>query len=376
MGNEIKTKVAIVSMSACEYLPPLISLMNDSRWTQYDVKVFTTRWSKGKYPPYAGPRTVYRTSTHFPTFWLINLFDQLRFAIYTFLHLLLFRPAVILDIERGSSVPVLLYLILFRRTTRLFMHYYEYSTLEELSRCALPNRLAHRGEVALQKRASWISQCNEMRIRAYQNDYRLPDGICHVIHNYPPATWQRHFRLQKTISVPVKAVFCGVRMDLETLYVREFSDYVIRQNGKLVWDIYLASPSREIEEFIRSLNSPWVHLYASNIDYSQMPERLAKYNVGVILYKGITLNRKYVECNKFYEFLSCGLDVWFSSRMEAQHSLVTRDCYPKVVMLDFDHMEDVNLEQLISHENLQSNMPSYTAEKAADDFFHVLKATI
>lgn len=48
------------------------------------------------------------------------------------------------------------------------------------------------------------------------------------------------------------------------------------------------------------------------IDYYELPKELIKYDIGLVLYKGHIPNYIYNVPNKVYEYLACGLQVWYS----------------------------------------------------------------
>jgi hypothetical protein len=55
--------------------------------------------------------------------------------------------------------------------------------------------------------------------------------------------------------------------------------------------------------------------------------------------------------------MSLGLDVWFSKEMEHSFKYVREDCYPKVLPLDFNALDDFNFERALNRSGL-SYVPS------------------
>jgi hypothetical protein len=60
----------------------------------------------------------------------------------------------------------------------------------------------------------------------------------------------------------------------------------------------------------------------------------------VIIYRAETLNYRYNETNKLFEYLICGLDVWYSHRMEGIRLHARVQVYPRVIECDFVKMAD------------------------------------
>ena len=72
-----------------------------------------------------------------------------------------------------------------------------------------------------------------------------------------------------------------------------------------------------------------------------IPNVLDKYDVGLLLYKAQILNFQWNETNKFYEYLICGLDVWYPKEMLLLHEMEKSKFAPKIIEVDF---KDINIE--------------------------------
>jgi hypothetical protein len=59
------------------------------------------------------------------------------------------------------------------------------------------------------------------------------------------------------------------------------------------------------------IDSKYINLFES-INYFKLPEVLIKYDVGLTIYKGFIPNYIYNVPNKVFEYLACGLKVWYS----------------------------------------------------------------
>jgi hypothetical protein len=102
----------------------------------------------------------------------------------------------------------------------------------------------------------------------------------------------------------------------------------------------------------------------NGVDYQNVPEVLAEYDIGLILYKGHIPNYVYNAPNKLFEYHSCGLDVWYPSVMKGCRDFATDKVYPKIVEVDFDRLDHLNLTDMISRDGCEFRPSPYTAEEA------------
>ena len=99
---------------------------------------------------------------------------------------------------------------------------------------------------------------------------------------------------------------------------------------------------------------------------------LSNYDVGVILYKPLIDNFKYNAPNKLFEYLVCGLEVWFPGNLLG--ILPYQKAHPlKVFALDFTNLEGKNAEWITSSRGKDKEAnPSYIATNGFAPFFHEL----
>lgn len=83
-----------------------------------------------------------------------------------------------------------------------------------------------------------------------------------------------------------------------------------------------------------------VKYHSHGIEYDKIPETLNKYDVGVIFYKAYSENVVYCVSNKFYEYLSCGLDIWFSEAMKATWPFEYPQGNPSILKINFKKLND------------------------------------
>jgi hypothetical protein len=252
------------------------------------------------------------------------------------------RPDAVLYYETLSAYPAILYKRIINHGSRLLVHYHEYMSPKEYLEGMTLIRWGHKLEKKAYPSYDWISHTNDDRMAMFIEDLkgvRLPHT--HTLPNYPPRSW-RSEKQENGAGSPVRLVYVGA-LSLETMYTRVFAGWILGQRGKVVLDIYSGNMSGETGEFLSSLNSPHIR-FCGRIDYFDLPGVLRNYDVGVILYNGYIPNHVYSVSNKLYEYWACGLDVWFPEKISSSMAMVTTDSYPKIVAIDFEKLETVDLE--------------------------------
>ncbi len=74
----------------------------------------------------------------------------------------------------------------------------------------------------------------------------------------------------------------------------------------------------EIKNLIESEGSALVR-WKGPADYGDLPKILQEYQVGLIMYKGADDNTSYSAPNKLFEYLVCGLDVWYPLELKGTY---------------------------------------------------------
>jgi hypothetical protein len=88
------------------------------------------------------------------------------------------------------------------------------------------------------------------------------------------------------------------------------------------------------------------------VPYYEIPNVLGRYQIGLVLHKGDTLNYVHNAPNKLFEYLSCGLDVWFPREMRGIYPYARTDVLPKVIKTDFAKMNGFDLERAMDKNGL------------------------
>jgi hypothetical protein len=300
----------------------------------------------------------------------------LNYFIYyfgTFVSSLFLHPDKLFYYETFSAfVPLLLKTYFFKRAA-LFIHYHEYLTIPEYKALHIGN-FFHRMEKKMYPRAAWISHTNQYRMNMFSEDVN-GTGLKnrHIFPNYPPAAWGLHN--EKTgVHSPLRLVYAGSFGSTETLYATEILDWVKQQQGKATLDIYSFNLSQEISNYIKRLDCSFIGVHG-NIDYYDLPAVLQNYDVGLILYKGTTKNFEYNAPNKLFEYLACGLDVWYPDKMKGIWEYDTACGSGKVVRLDFEALDKYSIEDLVSRKAGPATTINYTCEQASRELLHEIITT-
>jgi hypothetical protein len=221
---------------------------------------------------------------------------------------------------------------------------------------------SHKKEKYLYRRANWISHTNKKRVELFLADH--PDvnrRVCKVLPNYPPKDWLTSMNPRRAAGSPLRLVYVGSFGSLEHLFIRELLTWIKALNGQLTLDVYSYNVSPEVYDFFSSLEASNVQLKGS-INYSQLPSILANYNVGLIFYKATSLNVEHCAPNKLFEYLACGLDVWFSEEMTGCYPYMRDDVYPKVIKVDFKNLSGFEYKKATNRTGLNEQGSEFFSE--------------
>jgi hypothetical protein len=278
---------------------------------------------------------------------LVRYFNYLSFFSFSFLKLIFTRPKRILYFETISCLPAYLYKRFIDRRCEILIHYHEYATLGEYKNGMVLVKKFHEFEKWLYPNAVWVSHTNNFRMELFKKDiFPIELKSAQLLPNYPPSKWK--LTPKNEYMVPLRVVYVG-SLSLTTMYTAEFSNWVISQQGKIVWDVYSFNFTGDAVQFIKGLNTKWITI-KEGIDYDKLPSILKNYDVGVILYKGHISNYIYNAPNKLFEYLASGLDVWFPNVMVGSLEYVTNDAIPKVISIDFSDLKTFNLRDALKRE--------------------------
>lgn len=268
------------------------------------------------------------------------------FNLRVFISLLFFNPTKILAYETLSILPVYLILLL-RKTIPVHIHYHEYTSLAEIEKGSAYFKLLHRLEKKLWRKCNvMLSHTNEDRKRLFLADYAyINKEKVSVYPNYPPSSWYaeaKKNRKDKQVDEPIRLVHVGA-LGLESMYVKEIVDWVIAQKGTYSLDFYVSNSSSETRAYLRQVMQQCNFIRVrESVKYYDLPNILANYDVGLVLYNGIILNHIYNVPNKVFEYLSCGLQVWYSDKLLSTQSFVSENGIQGCKKINFKELSNFN----------------------------------
>lgn len=288
---------------------------------------------------------------------LRRLLAFLHFPLLALWKMIRFRPDVVLYIEPHSSFPATLFRM-FNNRHRLFIHYHEYYEPDHFHTPGMRLiALYHWFEKKfLYRRAKWISHTNTDRVRMFCQDYPDVDRLkLHVLPNLPPIAWRKTNESTWHSDTPdtLKLLYVG-SVSLHDTFIAEVVEWLRRQpNGRFSLDVYSTNCDGPAEDFLNRSAGPNLRFHAEGIPYENLPDVLPEYHVGLILYCGNTRNYIYNETNKLFEYLACGLDVWYPQQMLGIKPHARTDIAPRVIEIDFERLDEMPVSQLRSRSGLK-----------------------
>jgi len=360
-------KIAIVHFSPVERYPPAINWLNfvaNCDFASCELRVYTSQpdaRTNRVFIPLKGFIRIRRVAKirkeqRSP----VRYWNYFLFYIRTLLDLIFWRPDAVLYYETLSALPALIYKRCFRRRAELYVHYHEYISEQEYEEGIALAKWPHRIERKSYPKFRWISHTNEDRMKMFlKENGNIRADQTYILPNYPPRSWAAD-KPAGTDST-LRIVYVGA-MDLSTMYTRELAGWIAGLGGLVKWDIYSSNITDEAKDYLNSLGCHQIKFMGS-VEYAELPGVLRRYDVGVALYKGTTLNYKYNAPNKLYEYWACGLDVWFPEEMDSCHRLVTAGVFPKVMPVDFGKLQQLDPIQAAGRQGLKYAPSPYYAEE-------------
>ena len=229
------------------------------------------------------------------------------------------KPDVVMMVEPHSSLAVWLYYRLFRGSARLFIHHHEYYAPEDFN---APGMRLLRSTLGLERnylfpRAEWVSQTNSGRLDLLQSwNRQIQPGAARVFPNYPPREWVTAANAVVTgnRSGPTRFVYVG-SASFEDTYIREVCEWAAAQPETVSLHVVGHNVRKTVWESIQSLGAANITSDPAGVAYDELPSLLRHFDVGLVLYRGNTLNFVHIVPNKAIEYLACGLEVWYPGRM-------------------------------------------------------------
>jgi hypothetical protein len=142
-------------------------------------------------------------------------------------------------------------------------------------------------------------------------------------------------------------------------------------NGEITLDIYSFNIPEKIMTFIKEMKCSQIRVLAE-VGYYDLPEILKNYHAGLILYKGVSKNFEYNAPNKLFEYLACGLDVWYPQTLKGIWQYDTLDTWPKVCRLNFESLNGYSVAELAHRIPGKNETRHFYCEDAAAGLLKIL----
>ncbi|RYY66696.1 MAG: hypothetical protein EOO13_15475 [Chitinophagaceae bacterium] len=371
-----KQSIFILHFQPLEKFPPVMNLL-DYLGGLHAVKVYVVSRknnSGGVLSNYKGESCVHITRTGlFADKGPLRLVNYFLFYLQSFILLLRYSPHSVLYYETLSSWPAMWYKKI-RRKTKLLAHYHEYNTIHEFYNSMKLMKWQHTMETKMYASDyAWISHTNEVRLGKFINDHALgrtnPDKF-HLMPNYPGRSWLKKSP-KKIGNGIVKLLYVG-SLGYENMYVKELVAFVKKNNNRFSLDIYAYNIHADVKEMLAVLAADNIR-YHGGCDYSALPGIMENYDIGLVIYKSFSENWINAVSNKVFEYLACGLDVWFSSDMLYTHRYIQEDFFPKVIAIDFAQLDKFDFEKAIGRNGISYKEPSYFYENVYPEIYRVMK---
>lgn len=377
MKNQLSHPIVIIHFSPLELYPPVCNLLDYLTTKPGDeIIIITTKNDKGKKLKVyqnRSERIIIKRASRIVSTSGTRLFQYLFFYLNSLRLLIKYQPKSVLYFETISSWPALMYKRLKGRAIKLFAHYHEYISPGEYSNNMLLVKTMHRMEAKMYTNSySWISQTNEVRLQKMILDNHLQNvdqTIFHTLPNYPSKYWVKNKRDGRT-SKRTRLVYVGA-LGYDTMYLKEVTDWVIKNEDYFTLDLYSHNIDEKAKDFLESIQHDGIQFHGG-INYEDLPQVLCNYDVGLVIYRPVSDNWIHNSPNKVFEYLACGLDVWFSKTMVYTLSLAREDVYPKIIPLDLEKLDEFDFENALNKEDLMSKTSEYFYENVYDELYKAL----
>lgn len=354
-----------------ENYPPVQNLINVALKQKQFSRIYCVT-SKGKEKPLSFNNKVKilrlgnSKSTKFKL-WL----SYILFAFIGVWKLIVLKPRFVLYYETLSMYPVYFYKRYINNSIRVCIHYHEYVSKKEFERLPGIEKIYQKLENFLYQNCSWISQTNEVRLDKFLKDKHLTfdSEIHHELPNFPSEQWAKQNTFWKP-NEALKIVYVGYSLTEEGSYLKELIHLLSTSAFEIQLNLYCFESNTFVEELAGRHGSLVVNLHAPKA-YSELPNILKNHHVGLILYKAKTDNYLYNAPNKLFEYLSCGLDVWYPEEMQGIHSFDSKE-EPRVIRLNFSDEEALNKIDIIRHIEKRKRK-TFFAEEIYGNFFKTIK---
>ncbi len=380
-------KIAVIHYLPLEFYPPVTNFLNVlSKELSNGIKIFTfsTKNNKGRKSFKNIHISINRAP--FPAVGesqFKRLAKYIQFNFRTLASLFMLKPEVIVYYESYSVWPVYWYLKLSGNAPALFIHYHEYSSKDWYQNGMRLVKRYHNYEVDyLYSKACWISHTNRERLEMFQADNRelLKEAPLFVMPNYPPLSWmnqkvKRKRGIANFAEGKIRFVYVG-SLSLQDTYIKEFCEWVASNETDCSLDIYAYNLHSDTKLYLKNLVANNIQFFDKGIAYEDIPVILSSYDIGLILYKANTQNYVYNAPNKLFEYLACGLDVWFPIEMEGCKPYLNWNTITRVINVNFKDLDSIDIDANRNEGDNAVAMPDYVCEQAFSPLITMIRKLI
>jgi hypothetical protein len=334
--------VFILHLLPLEYYPPITNLLDIlAKERTIKTQVYSTLNNKNRKAYVNKKISVFRG--HYPAFAknkFAKLFAYFSTHVKPLWYLIKNRPDALMYFEPHSALPAYLYKRFINPKVKLIIHHHEYYAPQDFNGPSMTLvRYFHQLEKKyLFRKAIWISQTNNERLRLFKSDYPVIDkDVLHTLANYPPQHWQNRIG-EKNTAKRLRLLYIG-SISFENTYIKEIINFVKRNKTKVSLTIYAYNTSQILTEFLNKQDKEVINFYPEGITYEKIPDVASNYDIGLVLYNGHNLNYIYNAPNKLFEYLACGLDVWLPEVMEGCKPYLNTESRPLVNAIDFTNLK-------------------------------------
>lgn len=370
-------KIGYLHNLPLEYYPPAcVSLDLLGRQGKARVHAFTTVNRKGR-KEYANKAIeIFRSRAVDPgANALARLVVAFWWHVQTALSLWKLKPEAIVYVEPHSAIAAWIYFRLLRGTARLFIHHHEYYEAKDYNRPGMRMpRLGSRLEKSyLFPRSEWISQTNEDRLRLAQGEHPEASSTAwRILPNYPPQDWCRHSDGYREVvsTPPIRLIYVG-SASFEDTYIEEIVRWAAAHPQAIHLHICGYNVAQDVWDWLSEKQFTNVTWNTMGYSYEELPNILKEFDVGLVLYKGNTTNFIYNVPNKVFEYLACGLEVWYPAVMIG----MKRFCEGQAAKLrefNFDDLDRLAPSNLAPIGGDAFDRFAFTAEQALTPLFEKL----
>jgi hypothetical protein len=334
--------LVIVHFQPVEKYPPVVNFIRFVQQQQdykRNLHVITTHPGDGKSLIDFPDVQVHRVEKWKNRGRVQRLLFYVFFNIKSLWILLKYKPGKVFYYETLSAFGPWGYKKLINKKSELYIHYHEYTSVQEYQAGMALSRWLHKKERQLYPLATWISHTNEDRMNFFLKDIGAALSLrTHILPNYPFSTWkEKASTVKNTGDQRIGFVYVGA-LSMQTMHTQQMAEFVAAHPETCYWDIYSDNHTTKAIDFLKALNAPNI-FFKGAIAYDELPLVLPKYDIGVMLYTGDTPNYEYNAPNKFFEYYICGLNIWFGKGMKGMYHYQVANKKPWVQCVDFNELE-------------------------------------